>query len=273
MATELFNTTLASAIDKKQTNIKLASVTNRAQHDLLVVDQEVMLVNEVDTTNATVHVQRGYYATEAVAHASGQRVWCDRQNRFKLRPPRGKVVAAEVGFLPWIVVQGGDPVAYRYVNDAWVEIPTERVVNIRCEDPDTGYEYLLVDCQSAFAVGEWVVVDADGLATQLATTSKGRVAIIVETIGASDTLSWVIVAGSYASALTTSGVTTAADLIAAAGHATPLTSDGGNIIWGAVCTAAPSTATSPAIGGAVATVYLMNPWVSGETHSFSSIGG
>ena len=273
MATELNQTTISAALDDKATSIKVASVTNRLKGDLMVIDTEVMLLNEnPDTNNAICFIQRGYAGTRAVAHASGQVAIIDRAARFRSNLPKGKVTASEVPYLPAIVIGDMDPRAFRYVNDSWVEVSRSRVVNHECVDPDTGYVYLLVDCQNAFQVGEWAVIDPDGLATQVGATSKGRVGIIVETITASDTYSFVLIVGKYASALTTSDVTTAADMIAVTGAGELLSSTGGNIIWRAVCTVVPSTATSPSVGGAVATVYIDRPFVSADVHSFSSVG-
>lgn len=277
-AVALTNSTLSSALSKTATRAKLASAATRENGMLMCIGKEICLVNDVtDIANGNVGIQRGYAGTYAVAHASGAVVWTDKAEYFSTEIPQGTAVAANEVALPRIVLPSGNPSlhgaeAFRIVNDSWVEVPTQRLHNTACVDPDTGYEYILVDCQSSFLDGEWAVVDPDGLATQLASTSKGRVAIIVETVSASDTLSWALVVGSYASTNTSSGVTTAADLIAGTGTVDILTSTGGNIVWGAACTTAPSTATSPGLGGGVATVYVANPWVSGEVHSFSSVG-
>lgn len=276
MAATLRNLTLSAAIDKKATEFGVSSVSSLTVGMLAVCNGEAMLVNRVDSTNTKIGVQRGYAGTKERKHASGAVIWVDRADYFSTDVPSGVATSTEEVALPRIVLPAGytaqEARCFRIVNDSWVEVSTHRLANHRCSDPDTGYEYLLVDCQSSFLAGEWAVVDPDGLASQLATTSKGRVAIIVETVSASDTLSWALVVGKYASTNTTSDVTTAADMIASTGTADILTSTGGNILWGAACTVAPSTATSPGLGGGVATVYVCNPWVSGEVHSFSSVG-
>lgn len=278
MAVSVRNITISEAMTRTALEVAVSSVSGITVGMLAAVNREVMLVNRIDSTNVKVGVQRGYAGTTSRKHASGSVMWVDKAEYFSMDPPpSGQATLTEEIATPRIVLPASyaSPEArmFRIVNDSWVEVDTQRLANHYTFDPDTGYEYLLVDCQAAFQVGEWVVVDPEGLATQLAAASKGRVAIIVETVSASDTLSWAIVAGKYASALTTSDVTSAADLIAGTGAADILTSTGGNIIWGAAATTAPSTATSPSLGGAVATVYVHRPWVSGEIHSFSSVGG
>lgn len=278
MAVALRNITISQAMTAKALEIAVSSVTNITVGMIAVVNGEAMLVNRVDSTNTKLGLQRGYASTSQRKHASGSVMWVDKAEYFYMDPPpSGQATLSEEVAVPRIVLPAAysapEARCFRIVNDSWVQVSTHRLANHVCEDPDTGYEYLLVDCGAAMVAGEWVVVDPDGLATQLAAGSKGRVAIIVETVSASDTLSWALRVGKYASALTTSDVTTAADLIAGTGAADILTSAGGNIIWGAACTVAPSTATSPTLGGGLATVYVSNPWVSGEVHSFSSIGG
>lgn len=279
MAIALRNVTISEAMSKAALEVLLSSVSGITVGMIAVVNREAMLVNRVDTANVKIGVQRGYAGTASEKHASGSVIWVDKAEYYSTVVPSGAAAVSEETAVPRIVLPAAyaAPQArmYRIVNDSWVEVDTHRLANQYTFDPDTGYEYLLVDCQNAFQVGEWIVVDPDGLATQLASTSKGRVGIIVETISGSDTLSWAIVAGKYASALTTSDVTTAADLIAGAGVADILTSTGGNLIMGAAATVAPSTATAPPAPlntAAIGTVYLHRPWVSGEIHSWSSVG-
>ena len=224
----------------------------------------------VGTTHVV--VMRGYAGTHARPHASGALVFSGTEDKFASKVPTGYAVAADGPYLPLIVLAGSSARAFRILNNAWVEVSVTRLYNVRCVDQATGYEYLLVETSAAVVVGEWVVITGAGNASQLAAASKGRVGIVIEAAASSDLAAWVIVVGSYASALTTSDVTTAADMIAGTGAADILTSTGGNIIWGAAATVNPSTATSPTLGGGVATVYLLNPWVSGEVHSFSSVG-
>lgn len=276
MAATLRDITISAAMTKSQLEVAVSAVTNITVGMIAVVNGEAMLVNKVDASNTKLGLQRGYAGTKERKHASGSVMWVDRPEYFSTDVPSGQATATEEVALPRMVLPAGytaqEARCFRIVNDSWVEVSTHRLANHRCSDPDTGYEYLLVDCQSSFLAGEWCVVNPEGLASQLAASSKGRVAIIVETVSASDTLSWALVVGKYASTNTTSDVTTAADMVASTGTADILTSTGGNILWGAACTVAPSTATSPGLGGGVATVYVNNPWVSGEVHSFSSIG-
>lgn len=280
MAVNLNNTTTAGAISKTALSVIMTALpSNMAKGFIMVVDEEAFLINDFNTDTKQVNFQRGWAGTRGdVEHASGQVAWLDKPELFYQNQPTGKATAANEKASPRIVLPAANPnmlgaEAWRIVNDSWVKIDPRRVKNHRCFDPDTGYEYLLVGCAADLVDGEFVVVDPDGAASALATTSKGRVAIMVEAVtGSSTALSWALVVGKYANALTTSTVTTAADLIAGTGCANILSSDGGNIIWGAACTVAPSTTTSPSIGDGLATVYVSNPWVSGEIHSFSSVG-
>ncbi len=129
--------------------------------------------------------------------------------------------------------------------------------------------YMLVDCQESFVVGEIVVIDKDALASQVTNTSVGQLGMVVATVSGSDTAAWVQVTGEWSNALVTSGVTTAALLIAPAttdgGYLDILTTAGGNAVIGGRAITAPSTATSPSAGGALATIYVggAGAWVNG----------
>lgn len=129
--------------------------------------------------------------------------------------------------------------------------------------------YMLVDCQQAFAIGEVVVIDVDGLASRPTSTSVGQLGMVVATVSGSDTAAWVQVTGEWSACYTTSDVTTGALLLVPvtsdAGYFGILTSSGGNAVIGARAISAPSTATSPAGGGALATVYvgMGGAWVNG----------
>jgi hypothetical protein len=247
----LSTTTLSAAITNKQTRFAVASTTGisglgslTTQQSVLVVGAEKMLVQNVPVSGV-VEVMRGFDGTKAAEHASGTTVTIAAKTDIGF---------AENAYAVPLVGLTGDPGA-----KPGFALP----VGQYRMDPETGYVYQLVDCQAAFQVGEWVVVDGNGLASQLAATSKGRVRIIVETIGSSDTLTWALARGTYASALFTSGVTTAVQLGADTGCAAPFSSANDVLIERATCTVAPSTATSPSVGGAVGTAYIDDPWVSG----------
>lgn len=262
MPASLTQTTLASAVAVGDRRVTLASATGVAVSSILFVNGEAMVVQSIASA-PTFDVKRGQHGTPGLAHASGAVVYHGPHSQFSAQIPKGKAVLAEEVAMPRIVLPEGR--VFRILNDSWVEVAVGRMANHRCVDPDTGYEYILVDCQSAFQPGEWVVIDGDGLASQLSTSSKGRVGIIVETVGASDTLAWALVVGTYAGALFTSGVTTACVLIAGTGAANISTSSGGNVIMNASCSVAPSTATSPTVGDGVGTAVLANPFCYGLT--------
>ncbi len=118
------------------------------------------------------------------------------------------------------------------------------------EDPSNPTDkYMLVDCQAAFVVGEVVVIDSTGLATRLTDTSVGRVGVIVATVSGSDTAAWAQVEGANATAIMTSGVTSALFLQASAttdgGYLDLMTSTAANRVHNARATVAPSTASTP----------------------------
>lgn len=117
-------------------------------------------------------------------------------------------------------------------------------------DPDVPMNaYMLVNCQEAFVIGEVVVINAAGEASQITNNSFGTVGVIVATVSGSDTAAYAQVEGENASTILTSGVTTAGLLFAPAtsdgGYLDILTSAEGNVVIGARCTVAPSTATTP----------------------------
>lgn len=254
----LSQTTLGAAVAGGQSGalrLSVASTTgmsagsNVAAPTTLVIGNEAFTVTAVINTT-TVDTERGQQGSSAAAHASGTTVY--------LGSPSTLGTLSSAAALYTLAVAG-------------TSLPQfVTTVGAKRMDPNTGYIYMLVDCQAALVNGEWVVIDGNGLASALASTSKGRVGILQEDVSASDTLAWVLVEGTYASALFTSGVTTACYLKAGTGCADILTSTDGNIIFNATCTVAPSTATSPTIGDGVGTAYIANPWVQGVDVSWAS---
>lgn len=137
----------------------------------------------------------------------------------------------------------------------------------RFSDKD-GNEFILVDCQEAMLAGEVVVIGPDWNASQITSTSRGRVGVVCAATSASDTYAFVQVYGTFSGALCTSGVTSAGLLFAPvttdAGAFDQGTTTTGNTIHGAWSRTAASTATSP--GGfvlALTDVQLNYPFVLG----------
>jgi hypothetical protein len=249
MVTALSSTTLSAALDNKAIEFAVSSTTgmsaasSTAPGTILVVGAEAMLVKAIPVSG-TVQVMRGYNGTHARAHASGATVFFGAASQFSFTMTTPGPGYASLG----VVGLAGDPGV----------LPSYRLpLGIRQMDPDTGYEYLLVDYQAVFAVGDWVVIDNAGLASAISTSSKGRVGVIVETT-VSDNWGWALVVGSV-TAKFTSDVTTACVLKAGSATVDISNSTGGNVIYGASCTAAPSSATD------LGTAYLSNPWVYGLT--------
>lgn len=238
-----YQTTLSAAMTADGNIVKSAASTGFAAGSYLVVGREVMLITTADTTNHTHAVKRGMKGTKAKTHPSGAIVTLGTATTFGNVTDDGIQIAGYVGDLGTPTL----PIGSRYV------------------DPETGYEYILCDSAAAYVVGEWVVITAAGAASQMSTTCKGRVGIVVDAVSASDKLFWAMVVGSFASALCASLVTTAGLLAANAGYASlGTTCDGGDmIIHGATCTTIPASAVCPISGAELATVYVCNPWVSG----------
>jgi hypothetical protein len=145
-------------------------------------------------------------------------------------------------------------------------------------DPDNPLDrYMLVDCQESFVVGEVVVIDKDGLASQIGSGSVGQVGMIVATVSGSDTAAYAQITGELSSAIVTSGVTTAAFLIAPAttdgGYLDILTSAEANVVYGGRAVSAASTATSPTFGGALATLHFGRggAWVYGVNSNHGTV--
>jgi hypothetical protein len=109
--------------------------------------------------------------------------------------------------------------------------------------------YMLVNCQESFAIGESVVIDESGLASQIGSTSYGQYGIIVATVSGSDTAAWAQIEGQNDSVILTSGCTTATLLFAPAttdaGYLDFVTSAEGNIVRRVRVITAPSTSTTP----------------------------
>lgn len=148
----------------------------------------------------------------------------------------------------------GPPVGIAPFPTSETKTTTEYAGRLGCVfvDPDNPLNsYMLVDCQESFLVGEYVVIDGSGLASQITSTSVGQVGMIVATVSGSDTVAYAQVTGLFSNSIVSSGVTTAAGLIAGPttdGGYLDVDTSGGNIVWGARAVTAASTATSPFAG-------------------------
>ncbi len=244
-----YQTTLAAALSASDDFIYTAASTGFVAGSYVAIGKEILQLVKCDTTNHRHEVRRGMKGTQSLKHANGTVVTLGTGATFGPNTDVGIEISGYVGDLGTPTL----PIGSRYV------------------DPNTGYEYLLCDSAAAYIVGEWVVITADGVASQLSTTSKGRVGVVVEAVGSSDKLFWVMVKGSFASANFTSDVTTAMQLAASTGTLNWPTSDAAALVRNVSCISAPSTATSPGLGGGVGTAYLNNPWVDpAESAPFTS---
>ena len=244
-------TTLTNAIDEKQTRFAVGSTTGinglgslTSPQSMLVIGGEAMLVLNIPVSGM-VEVTRGANGTRARKHAAAVtasgtgNVWFGAKTVFDFAR------TGEDG----VVGLSGDPGA---TGTPFYRLP----LGIKVADPNTGFEYRLCDYQAVFAIGDWVVIDANGLASQLGTGSKGRVGLITE-VTVSDNWGWVLVAGNGVATRASSSVTTGCVLKAGTGTADISTSTGGNVIFNATYIAVS--------GNSSGTAYIDNPWVYGLT--------
>jgi hypothetical protein len=235
-----YQTTLSAALDASSTTIITAAATGFAVGKYVVLGKEAMLLTAVDTTNLVHSVKRGMKGTQAKAHASGTVVTLGAASVFGPNTDKGVEIAGYVGDL-------GTPVLP--LGSRWI-------------DPDTGYEYILCDSADVYLKGEWVTFTSAGAASQLAATSQGKVGVVAEAVTASDKVFWVQVVGTCTFANTTSDLTTAMPATPSTGTlANSSSSINYPVVRGVICTVDPSTATSPGLGGGVATVVLNNPFI------------
>lgn len=245
MIAALSSTTITNAIDEKQTRFLVGSTTGinglgslTSPQSLIVVGGEAMLVLNVPVSGM-VEVTRGANGTRARKHAAATTLYSGAKTAFSFSQ------FGEDG----LVGLTGDPGA--------AGLPFYRLpLGVKVMDPNTGYEYRLCDYQAVFAVGDWVSIDAAGLASAVGANTKGRVGIITE-VTSSDNWGWVGVAGSFTATRASSSVTTACVLKTGTGTADISTSAGGNVIFNATYTAV--------TGNTSGTAYIDNPYCYGLT--------
>lgn len=246
MIAALASTTLTNAIDDKQTRFVVGSSSGvnglgslTSPQSVLVVGGEAMLVLNIPASGF-VEVMRGANGTRVRKHPAAATVFIGAKTAFDF----GRF--GEDG----LIGLAGDPGSGG--------LPFYRLpLGLKVMDPQTGFEYRLCDYQAVFAVGDWVAIDANGLASALSSTTKGRVGLVTE-VTTSDAWGWVLVAGS-ATAKHTTGVTTGCALIAGASTVDISTSAGGNVVFNASITALGTSAND------LGTAYIDNPWVYGLT--------
>lgn len=245
MIAALSSTTITNAIDDKQTRFLVGSTTGvnglgslTSPQSYLVVGGEPMLVLNVPVAGV-VEVSRGN-AGRARKHPAGTTAWFGARTLFDFSR------FGEDGLLGLV----GDPGASG--------LPFYRLpLGIRVTDPNTGFEYLLCDYQQVNAIGDWVAIDPNGLATTLSTSTKGRVGLITE-VTVSDNWGWVLVVG-QGTAKHTSGVTTGCVLKAGSGTVDISDSAGGNVVFNASIITLGTTAND------LGTAYIANAWCYGLT--------
>jgi hypothetical protein len=222
----------------------------------------VLVQTLVNSTGSIIEVERGQQGTAAKPHLSGAAVYLSST----ATPPA------------YTFGRKADRVVVK--NDITNNLPDFALpLGSLVVDPETGYEYVVVDTSEAMTVGEWVVIDADGRATPLNAASIGRVGIITQAIGASDTLALALVVGKYAGAQISSLSSLAPPAwIAAAGAVSGVvqtvpqgtsalatvsdTAPGENLVFGAIFVAETTSGVSSGTLAGI-TVILNNPYVQG----------
>jgi hypothetical protein len=120
--------------------------------------------------------------------------------------------------------------------------------------------YMLVDCQSALITGEIVVINESGQASKATSTSVGLLGVMASDVSASDFAAWAQIEGSNATALATSGATTAGFIMVPVttdyGYVDILTTTEANAVFGARLISAPDTATTAGDSGLGGTAIL-----------------
>jgi len=131
----------------------------------------------------------------------------------------------------------------------------------------SGGVWIYLQAGESFVKGEWVVYDASFVASQLGAASRGPCGIADGTV-TSDDYFWAQIEGVNTTAVGTSAVTSAGQLVAGAssdgGYVSEGTSAAGAVVYGAISRSACSTATSPITAGlGLFTVQLFRPYVNG----------
>lgn len=257
-------TTLSAALTRTDRQVFLASGTNVAVGTVLVIGAEIVVVQSLVKSDGTVVlVERGQQGTAGKPHSSGASVYVSST----ASPPTYT-----------FATNRGRPVLKNDVTNALPDLTLP--LGSRVVDPDTGYEYITVDCQEAFTAGTWVKIDEAGLATPLNEASVGRVGIITQTVGASDNYALALVVGKYAGAAISSLSSLAPPAwIVAAGTVSGVvqtvpggtsalatvsnTGPGENLVFGAIFLAETTSGVSSGTTLPGITVFLNDPYVQG----------
>ena len=249
----LNTTTVTNALDASTQTFLVGATTNIAVGAKLVIGNEVLWVQAVPVSG-TVQCMRGVDGTKARSHAAAATIYIG--SGTTLASVYGSVLQFDnrVGL-------AGDPGT---LPDFCLPVGTYRV------DPNTGFEYLLGDAAGALTINEWCLISGTGSLSQLAATDHGRVGIIIETVAGSDTLTWVLVAGTHATARSSSDFASSMIPQAGTGIINPyLNSVGGNIVWRANATGAASGTSS--LADDTCPVYIDHPYVQGVEFWLNSV--
>lgn len=181
------NTTLSAALARpsntdqalKLSVVSAASITTAM---ILVVDNEVLKVQDVDTVGNFVYARRGVNGSEPFAHASGARVYYATPETWQTLRDQSMSVIGNNGALPQYLMPG------------------QRGFD------GSGREFILLDLTFTAYSGVSVLISRDGLYTASALTSAsyGSVGVMVEE-GTSNQFAWAQIWGPVAYLQYTSG--------------------------------------------------------------------
>jgi hypothetical protein len=141
-----------------------------------------------------------------------------------------------------------------------------------------GNVYIYCDFQETFIAGEWAAISSTYLATQITSTTRGWVGVVVGVVSASDRAGWVQVYGIHSAAWATSDSSSGFPaIVAATTDLGTITTDGTSAntigIQGVLVASSPDTCASTALStsalAAPCTVILNYPFVSGTQISTS----
>lgn len=89
-------TSLSNAIDSTSGTLTVASTTNVASGNIIVIDQEAMVILSFNPTTKVVKVQRGQFGTRASGHNANSTVWTGSVGFFLEFDPSGSCTASQV---------------------------------------------------------------------------------------------------------------------------------------------------------------------------------
>lgn len=175
-------TTLSSALTATQLNVPVASAASITTSMILVIRNEVLKVQSVDTTNNVVYCRRGSNGSQPFAQPSGALVYYATPETWQTLRTQAMSIVGDSSTLPQYLMPGA-----------------------RATD-GAGNEYVLIDLTFSAYKGVAVLISPDGLYTgkALASGDVGSVGIVAEE-ATSNQFAWAQIYGKFSAAQFTSG--------------------------------------------------------------------